>query len=101
MMFLGSCLEGFAQFLDLVVIANQFAEGAALMLDLVPLALGILVMLFALLECSLEALFDLFAINFRSRLAKAGFLRSVPVTMLSRILNDSVARLAKVRGGSV
>ena len=65
------------------------------MLDLVPLALGILVMLFALLECSLEALFDLFAINFRSRLAKAGFLRKVPVTMLSRILNDSVARLAK------
>ena len=35
-----------------------------MMLDLVPLALGILVMLFALLECSLEALFDLFAINF-------------------------------------
>ena len=66
MMFLGSCLEGFAQFLDLVIIANQFAEGAALMLDLVPLALGILVMLFALLECSLEALFDLFAINFRA-----------------------------------
>ena len=66
-----------------------------MMLDLVPLALGILVMLFALLECSLEALFDLFAINFRSRLAKAGFLRRVPVTMLSRILNDSVARLAK------
>ena len=40
MMFLGSRLEGFAQFLDLVVIANQFAEGAALMLDLCPLRLA-------------------------------------------------------------
>ena len=69
MMFLGSCLEGFAQFLDLVVIANQFSEGAALMLDLVPLTLGILLMLFALLECSLEALFDLFAINLRALFA--------------------------------
>ena len=39
------------------------------MLDLMPFALGILVMLFALLECSLEALFDLFAINFRALFA--------------------------------
>ena len=33
--------------------------------------------------------------HYWSRLAKAGFLRKVPFTMLSRILNESVARLAK------
>ena len=62
-------MKRFTQFFELVVIADQFSEGAAVMFDFVPLALGILVMFFALFESILEAFFDLLAIDLWTFLA--------------------------------
>ena len=56
-------MKRFTQFFDLAVIADQFSEGAALMFDFIALAIGIHAMFFALFESSLEAFFDLLAID--------------------------------------
>jgi len=45
-------MKRFTQFFDLAVIANQFAEGTTVMLDFIALAIGILVMFFALLKAA-------------------------------------------------